>query len=118
MPLPGAKAVIAPGRMEYSYQRELAEDAVHTGIVKLAHLPSPPRDPRSFAIRTVRNVAIDIVRKRSLRREEAWEDLPKIGSLDSTAADLKEERLSLIENAIKQLDPNSQELIRLHLQVA
>lgn len=97
-------------------RRDLAEDAVHTAIVRLAQLSAAPDDPRAFAIRTVRNVAIDIARKRHRDRNESLHDAPVEVELPTNDALLADERLASIQNALLQIDPEHRELIRLHLQ--
>ena len=42
-------------------QPDLAEDAVHAAFVGLARLSAPPREPRPYAFRAVRNAAVDLL---------------------------------------------------------
>ncbi len=97
-------------------QREAAEDVLHAAIVKLAQLPTPPTSPRSYAIRTVRNMAIDLLRKQRHVSEEPWDDVPQSNTTQGTDSNEREERMLAIQRALLQLSPESRELIQLHLQ--
>jgi len=95
---------------------DLAEDAVHSAFVKLVKLASPPREPKLFVFRAVRNSAIDLARARSRRRESPlapdW-DAP----IDETSVGDAEAQRSLAE-LIDGLDTSSREVIELHLHGA
>ena len=86
------------------HRRELAEDVVHEGIVRLAKLCAPPNNPRMYAIKTVRNLAIDIAREHDRHREEPWYDefAPEVQTEDSDEID--EHRFAMLQNALIQLD--------------
>jgi RNA polymerase sigma-70 factor (ECF subfamily) len=96
--------------------RDAAEDAVHTAIVRLAQLSARPDDPRAFAMKTVRNVAIDMARKQRRGREEPWEETSNFEQPPTSEANSLDERLLLVHNALLQMEPNDCEVIRLHLQ--
>jgi RNA polymerase sigma-70 factor, ECF subfamily len=103
-------------------RREIAEDIVHAAIVRMAELLTPPENSRAYAIRTVRNLAIDFLRKECLSREEDWNDIEDchepfdVGSAELNSMRLKEERLAEIDKAMNSIDSESREMIRLHLQ--
>lgn len=95
---------------------DLAEDAVHAAIVALAQLTEPPNDPRLYAIRVVRNMAIDMARKRNRSREQSWDDQVGVFFDNKPEPDTNEHRLQILEAALITLDIDARETIRLHLQ--
>jgi RNA polymerase sigma-70 factor, ECF subfamily len=91
----------------------LAEDAVHAAFVRLVNLPAPPREPKLYAFRAVRNAALDLAKSRARRREEsidATEDIAKLQEF-AEGSDFEE----CVTEALDELDFPSREVIELHL---
>lgn len=109
--------------------QQQAEDIVHGMILRLAGLAKPPDDPRLYALRTVRNFAIDSVRKRKVVREEPLSEFEQATDLDRDSVCAKQwthpdcdidesnQRLTELEIALKQLDMSSREVVHYHLQL-
>ena len=94
-------------------QPDLAEDAVHAAFVGLARLSAPPRDPRPYAFRAVRNAAVDLLAARARRREapiEAADPQPTVAREDES------QLVEAVKQAIERLEPASREAVELHLQ--
>jgi RNA polymerase sigma-70 factor, ECF subfamily len=89
----------------------LAEDAVHAAFARLVSLPSPPREPKLYVFRAVRNAALDLAKSRARRREESIDATPGIAELSDCASDFQES----IADALEDLDFRSREVIELHL---
>jgi RNA polymerase sigma-70 factor, ECF subfamily len=95
-------------------QPELAEDAVHAAFVGLARLAAPPREPRPYAFRAVRNAAVDLLAARARRREEPIE---AAADPPATIAHQDAEQLvDAVRQAIERLEPAGREAIELHLK--
>lgn len=97
-------------------QREAAEDAVHAAIVKLAALDAPPRDPKLYLFRCVRNAAIDLRRSQFRRSETSLPDddqIPSQGPDESDGFDA--ETLRSVQGVLESLDERSRETIELRL---
>lgn len=106
-----------------------AEEIVHGMVLRLARLAKPPNDPRLYALRTLRNLAIDAVRKRKVVREEPFTESTRAETLagDSVFEDprlrpdcddeVSQQRLKELEHAMQQLDLDSREVVRYHLQL-
>ncbi|HUE17323.1 MAG TPA: sigma-70 family RNA polymerase sigma factor [Planctomycetaceae bacterium] len=91
----------------------LAEDAVHSAFASLAKLRKPPREPKLYAFRTVRNAAIDFARIRARRREE-----PILADMERMSFELlttDDEPLAAVSAALGNLDPVAREVVELHL---
>jgi RNA polymerase sigma-70 factor (ECF subfamily) len=92
----------------------LAEDAVHSAFVRLARMRRPPRDPKLYAFRAVRNAAVDVAKMRGRRREEPFViDLPPENPLPDL---VDAEALAAISAALEELDDDAREVVELHLQ--
>ena len=95
---------------------DLAEDAVHSAFVKMARFPAPPDDPKLYALRAVRNSAIDLIKARSRRREVSLPDGWDAASAESIPVDA--EVMQSLVKLLDALDPRSREVIELHLHAA
>ncbi len=91
----------------------LAEDAVHSAFVRLAELRKPPRGPKLYAFRAVRNAAVDLSRNRARRREEPMGLEPSPPSAELKSSD--NELLMAVSAALDQLDDAAREIVELHL---
>lgn len=91
----------------------LAEDAVHSAFVRLAELRKPPRGPKLYAFRAVRNAAVDLSRNRARRREEPIETAATSASDRPISSD--DELLTLVSSALNELDDAAREVVELHL---
>jgi RNA polymerase sigma-70 factor (ECF subfamily) len=97
-------------------EQDLAEDAVHAAFLRLAQLPQPPREPKPYAFRAVRNVALNLLSSRARRREQplgsaAYPVAPIIDGPDR-------QLLEALRQAVEQLEQESREVVELHLQAA
>jgi RNA polymerase sigma-70 factor (ECF subfamily) len=90
----------------------LAEDAVHSAFARLAAMPSPPRDPKLYVFRAVRNAALDIAKLRGRRRERPYLEEPLHFC---PAHDESDEISAAVAAALDELDDASREVIELHL---
>jgi len=97
-------------------EQDLAEDAVHAVFVRLAQLPQPPREPKPYAFRAVRNVALNLLSSRTRRREQSIETAAEPAARESSVPDV--ELLEAVRQAVEQLDRESREVVELHLQAA
>jgi len=91
----------------------LSEDAVHTAFVQLARLNCPPRDPKLYAFRCVRNAAIDLAKSRSRRRES-----PLLADWDApvrVAEELDADLMQSLWESLELLEASGREVIELHL---
>ncbi len=92
--------------------RSLAEDAVHSGFVKLASIDSSPQHPLNYARQAIRNSAIDLKRSRAVR---ATDELFKTQTF---AADDSSE-LNLIANEmLLKLNDQQREVVECHLRLS
>jgi RNA polymerase sigma-70 factor (ECF subfamily) len=94
-------------------RRDAAEDAVHAAFVGLVQLRKPPREPKLYAFKAVRNAALDLLSMHQRRREQPRE----LGSEPAASATDSQDK-SLLAAAVKalgQIDPNSREVVELHL---
>jgi RNA polymerase sigma-70 factor (ECF subfamily) len=91
----------------------LAEDAVHSAFVRVAELRKPPREPKLYAFRAVRNAAVDCARARSRRREEPMPAETGTEVLGTVSGD--DELLTAVAAALNQLDDPAREVVELHL---
>ncbi len=91
----------------------LAEDAVHSAFVRLAELPASPREPKLYALRAVRNTAIDLARLRGRRMEEPIPVEERRSRFVIPPID--DESHSAAHTALTQLDEKSREVVELHL---
>ncbi len=94
--------------------RDTAEDIVHAAVVRLAQLPASPTEPKSFALKVVRNLAVDHMRTIQSRRETSLLGDPNqlaIAKWDSKDGELAEAMAAALES----LDFESREAVRLHL---
>lgn len=91
----------------------LAEDAVHSAFVRMAGLELPPRDPRLYVFRAVRNAALDTARRRGTRREQAI--VVDIGFAETSPSWSGDETRCVLERALDDLDSASRETVELHL---
>jgi RNA polymerase sigma-70 factor, ECF subfamily len=91
----------------------LAEDAVHSAFVRLAELRKPPRGPKLYAFRAVRNAAVDLSRNRARRREESIGVATGTENIEPIPGD--DELLTSVSAALNQLDDASREIVELHL---
>jgi RNA polymerase sigma-70 factor (ECF subfamily) len=91
----------------------LAEDAVHDGVHRVLARGRPPEgDPVAFLYAAVRNAAIDLTRRRRVRRAaaiegslfDAREPDPRIRAMDREAA-------ARLRAAIDGLTPEQQEVV-------
>lgn len=94
--------------------QEAAEDAVHSAFVGLARLPNPPSDPKLYAFKSVRNAALDVLAKRSRRRERAL----GLAAEPATPVQVGQDAslLAAVAKAMSQLDEDSREVVDLHLR--
>lgn len=94
--------------------QEAAEDAVHSAFVGLVQLPRPPSDPKLYAFKSVRNAALDLLAKQTRRREQPLELAaePAVPEDDAHDASL----LAVVAKAVSQLEPESREVVNLHLR--
>lgn len=92
----------------------LAEDALHSAFARLATLSTPPREPKVYAFRAVRNAALDVRKVRSRRREVSLEgiaDRPDVEVLPNA-----DDSQAAVTTALEQLDDVAREIIELRLQ--
>jgi RNA polymerase sigma-70 factor (ECF subfamily) len=94
-------------------RQDAAEDAVHAAFVRLVQLREPPRDPKLYAFKAVRNAALDLLSMHQRRREQPLE----LGAeRAASAADAQDKPLlAAAAKALGQLDQNSREVVELHL---
>ena len=90
----------------------LAEDAVHSAFVRLAQSTALPREPKLYALRAVRNEAIDMVRRRG--RLSEIETTPEVIPAISTTTPDDRELHVLVEEALGKLSAAEREIIELH----
>lgn len=93
--------------------QEAAEDAVHTAFVRLAQLRNPPRDPKLYAFKVVRNTAIDLLATRNRRRERPLESTIEPGAPAHDGQDTS--LLGAVAQALGKLEPDDREVIEWHL---
>lgn len=94
-------------------RQDTAEDAVHAAFVRLVQLREPPRDPKLYAFKAVRNAAIDLLSTREKRRERPLEPGAEPAAPDSQPQDRT--ILEAVVKALGQLDQDNREVIELHL---
>jgi len=91
-----------------------AEDAVHEAFVKLFGLPQTPWNLKSYAFRTVRNAALDLLRRQTrlaeATLESAGDDWP-----ETPGAQGQEDTQRQINQAMTILAPEEREVVLLHL---
>lgn len=90
--------------------RAAAEDAVHDALVAVCTADVKPRDLKAYLFRTVRNKALD-----SLRRERRTDPLPE----DYLEADCQDETTAVfaeqVQRFINRLDTDQQQVLILKL---
>jgi RNA polymerase sigma factor (sigma-70 family) len=91
----------------------LAEDAVHAAFVRLANLPAPPREPKLYTFRAVRNAALDLAKSRARRREESIDATPGIAEIQESAEEIG--CYESITEVLAEMDFPGREVIELHL---
>ncbi|MEM7385156.1 MAG: RNA polymerase sigma factor [Verrucomicrobiota bacterium] len=91
-----------------------AEDAVHTAFKSALRLKSVPINPEAYLFRSVRNAAIDILRKQSRLVPLSTEEMFETPSSEDNALDRKE-FLEAFTNALDTLSPDERETILQHL---
>lgn len=97
-------------------RREPAEDAVHAAIVRLAALDVPPREPKLYLFRAVRNAAVDLARKQSRRREMTLAEASDVASQEADATETFDaETVGAVRTLIESLDERSRETVELRL---
>lgn len=94
--------------------RDAAEDVLHIAMVRLALLDAAPVVAKSFAMKVVRNAAIDHVRFVQRRREERL--ITEVPSAAECVDRVDESLNDALQAALKQLEPEDAETVRLHLQ--
>ena len=97
------------------HQQDLAEDAVHAAFLGLVQLPQPPREPKPYAFKAVRNIALNLLSARARRREQPIEMAADPAALVTEMPDAQ--LLRAVSRAIEQLDQDSREVVELHSQV-
>ncbi len=94
---------------------DLAEDAVQTAFSRIVRLsPNVNGNAKSYALKAVRNAAIDLRRqlaRRSAGSIDAWEQVPGAVSLPRRQADA----VDAVYEALEKLDAATQEIIHLHI---
>lgn len=93
--------------------RDRAEDAIHEAFCRLLKLKERPRNLKAFAFRSVRNAAIDI-----LRRDGRFVELDETAFLSSAAGPLESaatnEFRAQVAAALNTLPPDERETIIQH----
>lgn len=95
---------------------EEAEDVVHGALVKLAALQQVPQNPKVYAVRTTRNLAIDALRKSKRRREVPLLETTLLGSETTERPETDRVDAETLHHVLSGLERSDQELLRLHLQ--
>lgn len=94
---------------------DLAEDAVQTAFSRIVRLsPDVNGNAKSYALKAVRNAAIDLLRqtaRNSASTIDAWEQIPGAESLPRRQADT----VDAVYEALENLDAATQEIIHLHI---
>ncbi|KPJ62715.1 MAG: hypothetical protein AMS15_03005 [Planctomycetes bacterium DG_23] len=97
----------------------LAEDVVQDVFRRFCETPVNPKDLRSFVYRSVRNRAIDLLRRKSRRKTYTHPSAPaSIYAIDTTLAEqsiLSQERAHQVETALQTLRIEEREIIVLHI---
>lgn len=92
--------------------RSLAEDAVHSGFVKLASIDSLPQHPLNYARQAIRNSAIDLNRSRAVRATDELFEAQTFVADDSS-------ELNLISNEmLRRLNDQQREVVECHLRLS
>lgn len=93
--------------------RDVAEDCVQAGIVRLAMLDAAPSHPKAFALSVIRNLALDQMRTAKRRREKSLECTHPIADRLETEDD--DARRRAVTEALSALELDQRETVRLHL---
>ena len=96
-------------------EAEAAEDAVHAAFERLLVHDVHPENLTSYAFRTVRNCAHDILRRNAAAGRLAQrppEGVPECGAAALEAAETREQ----LTRGLNSIDPQRREIIELHLR--
>ena len=91
--------------------RQLAEDAVHAAFVKLMRLPEPPPGRAAYVMRSVRNAAIDEMRRRDRRHEHGVENADVMSDLSRRPDEL------MLEEELLRLSASQRDVIEMKLRL-
>ena len=97
---------------------ELAEDAVHDAFARLFAMQSRPANLKAYAFRTVRNAAIDTLRRRAAvdkLKQESWGEYIFNGRSGAGAPLEAEQTKARLVDAMARLSNEEREVIVMHL---
>jgi RNA polymerase sigma-70 factor (ECF subfamily) len=94
--------------------RDLAEDAVHEAFCRVLRQDDPPRDLRAYVFRSVRNAAVDLVR-RAARTAPLVEDYIVDRSNNQRDAAERKQFQRFVAEAMAALPQDERETIVQHL---
>ena len=92
----------------------LAEDAVHNAFAKAMRLPQSPQDIKAYMFRSIRNAAIDLMRKQQRIVPMTAEMIFEIGPDQQSHLD-RLEQLEQITHGLAKLSTDERETIVQHL---
>lgn len=100
-----------------THQRELAEDAIHDAIVRLCRSGRQPTgDPVAYVFASVRNAALDQMRRKRFVHSSIDSIFESAGSFDSPSQDIEEdEQSAMLRSALEKLPDAQRETIVMKL---